>query len=788
MNAADRAVVREFLHFVTAQAKAAVEGSDNPGFLQLSRLHPDSEELVPSRFMLDDVEGMITTAVSDAGNGHNVYIEGRLVRPGLQGKERGKFADTAAVFALVVDSDNDKGMGWEPNVPVSLTVESSPGNYHYWFFLQQAVSAEVGKQLGERIRKAVGADYDSGNVVQPYRVAGTINYPNKKKRERGRTVAPTRLLEFNPEVLWTPEDIEQAFPLPEPKPTPPGADEDNIPADTMDVIRNGVEDGQRSGAFWNVMIVLKRHGLTIDRIVELFETYPDGIAKKYRGRLRDEIGRAYHKINLRPEPETAPGIVFDPWAQYIVPTFPFDILPPLIRDYVGARSETIGCDPSAAAMTALGTFSGALHHGIVLRPMRDSDWEVCARLWILLVGSVSARKTPLFKALIRALAHYEAHVRDVYHHKLRDYERVKEEGDHASKPQKPEAPPCYLAWNTTVDKLGELLALGDGAKGLLMLADEVAGWLASMERYSGSGKNYERACWLQAYDGGPYRWDRIGRGQIFIKNYSVSILAGIQPTRLAEIVGLTSDGLLQRFIPLMMQPAKFRQARPCTEEAYSRLVREMIFTKPARLIMTDDAFVLMENLHRHLFDLEQASEGLALGFPGFVGKLQGITGSLALILHVAHDLVRHGPGGVTAQVNEWTVDRVRRLALDFILPHAREFYCGTGTAAGEQIRRLASWILTSNKSRIVASDLATNIADCRGLELTEVNKRVSPLVAGGWLIPEDKTQYCRAWKVEPQVHVQMAERAQEEEKRKAALAQLLRSSQAPEDEEEEPPL
>jgi hypothetical protein len=124
MNAADRAVVREFLHFVTAQAKAAVEGSDNPGFLQLSRLHPDSEELVPTRFMLDDVEGMITTAVSDAGNGHNVYIEGRLVRPGLQGKERGKFADTAAVFALVVDSDNDKGMGWKPNVPVSLTVES----------------------------------------------------------------------------------------------------------------------------------------------------------------------------------------------------------------------------------------------------------------------------------------------------------------------------------------------------------------------------------------------------------------------------------------------------------------------------------------------------------------------------------------------------------------------------------------------------------------------------------------------------------------------------------------
>jgi len=232
--------------------------------------------------------------------------------------------------------------------------------------------------------------------------------------------------------------------------------------------------------------------------------------------------------------------------------------------------------------------------------------------------------------------------------------------------------------------------------------------------------------------------------------------------------------LLQLFLPLMMRPAKFRQARPCDDAAYGKLMREMIFTKPARLIMTDDALVDMEALHHHLFKLEQTSEGLAVGFPGFVGKLQGITGSLALILHMAHDLVKYGGGsGVTEAVDEWTVDRVRRLVLDFILPHAHEFYCGTGTAAGERLRKIASWILTSNKSRIVVSDLTTNIADCRGLEVPEINQRVSPLIAGGWLMPEDKTQYCRAWKVNPQVYVQLAERAREEEERKAALAQLL---------------
>src|SRR5262245_44241459 len=53
---AHAATVREFLHIVTAQAKAALTSVERPGLLQLSRLHPSSETLVPSRFMLGDIE------------------------------------------------------------------------------------------------------------------------------------------------------------------------------------------------------------------------------------------------------------------------------------------------------------------------------------------------------------------------------------------------------------------------------------------------------------------------------------------------------------------------------------------------------------------------------------------------------------------------------------------------------------------------------------------------------------------------------------------------------------
>src|SRR6516164_4276112 len=310
--------VREFMLVISAQAKAALANIERPGLLQISRLHPSSEHLVPSRFMLDDVERMVNAAMSDSEAGHNVYCEGRTVREGLRGNERGKLTDTAAVFALVIDSDADKEMGWTPTARASMTVETSPGNFQFWFFLRKAIGPELAQRLGERIRRAVNSDHDTGNPVQPYRVAGTTNYPSPKKIQRGRVIVPTRLVEFDPEILWTPEDIEQAFPLSD-SPRDDGggkgeqADETDVPADTMKAIRNGVADGRdRSHVFWNVVVALKRLGFTPNGIVDLLERYPDGIAKKYEGRLRQEVERAYNKIRGGSQPEQTQAAHIEP--------------------------------------------------------------------------------------------------------------------------------------------------------------------------------------------------------------------------------------------------------------------------------------------------------------------------------------------------------------------------------------------------------------------------------------------------------------------------------------------
>src|SRR5262245_25038556 len=124
----DPSTVREFVEIYVAQARAATSGLQEPGLLQMCLIHPANENVTGLyRYTLSDsklAEQMTSDAINASENGHNVYIEPRTLKPGLSGKERGGIADTIAVFALVIDSDADKGVAWHPTVPVSLTVET----------------------------------------------------------------------------------------------------------------------------------------------------------------------------------------------------------------------------------------------------------------------------------------------------------------------------------------------------------------------------------------------------------------------------------------------------------------------------------------------------------------------------------------------------------------------------------------------------------------------------------------------------------------------------------------
>ena len=244
----DAATVRQFIEIISAHVAQVINGADRTGVLQLCRINPFDESVVPSRFQINDVEEMVKTAIDDADAGHNVYIETRTVQPGLRGKQRGTIEETVWVFGLVVDSDADKGKGGNVTARPSLAVETSPGNYHLWFLFTRAIPAAQAKLIGDAIRANSGADQDTGVVTQCYRVAGTPNFPATAKRARGRTsVEATRIFEYTAR-LWDPDELLATFSTPAsssqsaPDPNTKGdieSDEATLPDDLLEIIRHG---------------------------------------------------------------------------------------------------------------------------------------------------------------------------------------------------------------------------------------------------------------------------------------------------------------------------------------------------------------------------------------------------------------------------------------------------------------------------------------------------------------------------------------------------------------------
>jgi RepB DNA-primase from phage plasmid len=316
----DEAAVRQHIEIISKHAVDLAKGNGRPGFLQLCRLNPIDETIIPSRFKLDDVEAMVAAAIADANASLNVYIETRTLRPGLRGKQRGTLADTEFVYGLVVDADFDKNKGGVLAIRPSLTIETSPGNFQHWFLFTQSVPVGRAKAIGDALRAHTGADADTGVVTQCYRVGGTPCFPSKAKRARGRvTVEPTRIAEWSGR-LWDPDELEaqlRAAPVhgttagPPPNGTGVVADESSLPENLMKDIRDGGngqgDDATRSALFHAVIGKLARRKWDVDAIIALMQKYPQGAAAKYVGRLGEEVRRSYAKVAPGAPTATAGG-------------------------------------------------------------------------------------------------------------------------------------------------------------------------------------------------------------------------------------------------------------------------------------------------------------------------------------------------------------------------------------------------------------------------------------------------------------------------------------------------
>ena len=237
------------------------------------------------------------------------------------------------------------------------------------------------------------------------------------------------------------------------------------------------------------------------------------------------------------------------------------------------------------------------------------------------------------------------------------YKQAAKKGE--TEPHRPDSsisPPTerrLLLTDSTYEKLHEILS--QNPAGVLVLRDELTGWLAGLDR---QGREGERAFYLEAWNGNtPFTVDRIGRGCVHVSAVCVSLFGNIQPARLrsylSEVIagGPNDDGLFQR-IQINVWPDPPRNWKNVDRRPDSHALRmaEEIFSKLAALsaenplLMNFDPeaqqlfFTWLEELERRV----RSEHGLSTFFVGHLSKYRSLMPTLAGLFELA-DRVTESP-------------------------------------------------------------------------------------------------------------------------------------------------
>lgn len=824
--------IRQHIEWLIEPAR----GTYDDALIEIAHGEPEGGPSAARLFGFDEVAEAVDYAQSINAERRNVYIGAALRLPDAPRDQRASAEDFYVATAVPVDIDANYQRTREAMAAVcedGLVVTTGlvpERRSQHWVRLSEPCDSDLEFAHGFRgLVEHVGADLAVKDAARVMRLGGTVAFPNGRKIERGYR---TELTTVNLDPRARPTDLARLRGLAaseavearrdySDRPQADGIERGGIAgggkvvngrerffatkllprcirewqqANLRDPIAEQLyeaafalfrqeadntdqrwtcEDGQRQlrSRAANTLRRLRLGRLTHLGLASL-ETRVGELEAKAAQAARD----AAHQVAVAEQPAVpvpaaevafeAPG--FDPWERYVVPAFPLDVLPPVLRDFVEYQAASVGVDPAAAAMAALTTLSGALDQRTTLKMKRTGDWTVRPRLWVMLVGDPSAKKTPIISACIRPLRFQEAKHVAAYQRDLARWKGM----DKDERGDEPPRPVRYIFNDITTEKVGEVLSRQD--RGALVEHDELSGWIGAMDRYSGGkGAGADRSFWAQAYNGGPKTIDRLQRGEVYVQNLCVAFLAGMQPDRLPEVASLTTDGLLQRFVPVMMRrptfPAEVESDLPARR--YEELVGYLLDMPPQGYQMDEGGRTAAGEFQRSIFDLE-GMDGLGKSFCSFAGKLTGLHGSLALLLHIIED-----PHNAPFEpVSERTVRAAARVLEKFVLPHALEFYRSTTDGADwATLQAIASYVLTTSKERLTASDFTSGVRPLRGLGTWDLDQKLSPLVAGGWLIEESLNGVVRAWTVPAGLREAMAARRETELLAKAERLKKLKT-------------
>lgn len=503
--------------------------------------------------------------------------------------------------------------------------------------------------------------------------------------------------------------------------------------------------------------------------------------------------------NIESRVISADAEVTDLFSDYMPPRLNPDWLPPALSDFVFQASEVKSCHPEILFVSALSACAAATSDDFKVMPRpNEPGFKESARLWVMVVGSPSQKKTPAMKLAMSGLSRMNvemisknaaaesAYEKDMQVYRLAEKNRARAEAKGDGLPESvpmPERPQAerIITSDFTVEGVSRLLM--DNPRGLLCYTDELATWFGKMGKYAANGGTDDRAQWLQFYEGGPKPIDRAGK-TVLVPNASVSVIGAIQPDKMRALAtSMTDDGLLQRFIVAVLPPG----ALPDCEKpepthlikAYAELITQIYRTSgesSAGLIeMSPEAVEVRREMDRWRTVVSD-SDGLPSMLRSAVMKYEGLFPRLCMTYHaIGCAASRRFP--TSLPISGSTAKRVAALMKHWIFPNHLAFFAGIMGASSPGFllaRAIGDYLLTTDEARVTRRSITHGCNAWRAAPDWQQNSAIAALESAGWITAADPgRKNAQAWIINPVVRRQFQARASAAKARRTATTETL---------------
>jgi hypothetical protein len=381
-----------------------------------------------------------------------------------------------------------------------------------------------------------------------------------------------------------------------------------------------------------------------------------------------------------------------------------EVMPRAMADYARSVARALPCPTDLVAVAALAAAAATIGNTTQVRV--KAGWVEGPRLWCALVSDPGTKKSPALAAATRPLREAQHQLQRDYEVAWRAYETVRRE-----RPQQGSqgAPRMAQLFTADVTREGLTALLEHNPRGLILIADELAGWALSQNQYR-RGKGDDRQFWLSLWAGAELLVNRArDRGQptAYVRLPMLSVLGCLPPAALGQLRDEAGrdDGFADRVLFSWPEPIAYQwsdaEPDPATEAAYAEMFQRLRALELPTDNATGEVYPRVLNWTTGgrsawvSFVQRLASEINDSAFPrelrGPWAKLEGYGARLALVLHVCRLVMNETCAEDVDEISMQGADRL----IAYFQDHARRvhaFVHPEGGIPSEEGRAVLDWV------------------------------------------------------------------------------------------------